>query len=378
MEFYLRASQAGYLMTSGGTVMASSEQAADESLVVIENFDPVAKGPASDQTLRSQNLVTLRTSSGQILVPSNGQLVTGSAGSAPRMGYEVFRIFKVGGAKGETIDHGDPVALRFTPAGDQPVATWMGVQPGGAITFHAAELPAASDYWDLWRPIDLADFHLVYNDLINELMGTITLTGMALPGGSSVVLESLDASDLFETAELLMAEEQTASFSIELPAPFLALSPCSPRAMTVRATFGATGTCIDQTLKLEGDRAGFLTMKVTGAQKVKTGIMQGKAVQISAQLMVDPGDRRMTADMFPLVVAIDATDDRIIQSLEQDARELYHDEPVSFTFQIQPPPEGAPSVCTTLMVSYTLEGKRRESHFGAKINSKGIALDVSD
>jgi hypothetical protein len=211
------------------------------------------------------------------------------------MGYEVLRIFKVGGEKGDEIRYGDRVVFRFTNAAEPPVSSWMGtpqVTEGVIEVMFRSDVnvPQESEMFDLLMPVDLAGFNIDYNELTNELMGEIVLTAAAPPGGQTVILESPDGPDLFPQADLVLENEQTAAFSVELPEPFLQISPCWPRTLTLRATFATTGTCIDAQVRLEGDRAHFMTLKMAGARKVKGSLSLARVTlaEVNAVLGLDP------------------------------------------------------------------------------------------
>lgn len=388
MEVYLRSTQGGYLTANQGLanapVTAGSAQPTADSILVIENYDPVSRRTTGDPNILSQNLVILCAPSGSLLVPSGDpaapKLTAAGPVSAPRMGYEVLRIFKVGGQKGDPIQPGDRVVFRFTNADEVPITSWMSVRQVTSsiaeVLFRAdVSVPQDGEMFDLLLPVDLADFHIDYNELINELVGEIALTAPAPPGGQAVILESPDAPDLFPTADLVLENEQTAAFSVELPEPFQEISPCRPRVLTIRATFQSSGTSVESQVNLEGDRAHFMGLKMAGAKRIKSAVPIGRATlaEVQATLSLDPLERRLQPDSLPLIVVLSG--DATIRNLVQESKELDFDQPIRFSFQVQQPPEDSPPVCSVLRASYRLDGKHRLSQFAVRISHRGIALD---
>src|SRR5688572_3802819 len=127
MDVYIRSTGGTYLCADAASVSASSGQAVYDSLLVIQSYDPVRKGPASDPTIKSQGLATIRNANGVLIAPERGgagrarvEITKSGPNATAQLGYDVYRIFKVGAAKDEPIGYGDRVVLRFTPPGDNP------------------------------------------------------------------------------------------------------------------------------------------------------------------------------------------------------------------------------------------------------------------
>jgi len=384
MDLYLRSSSGVYICIEGGSVFATDEQAGYGALLAAEVYDPVRRAAAQDQTLRSNGLITLRSREGMLLAPQlfegAGQLAISQSGLniAPQLGYDVFRIFKVGGEKDEPIRFGDTVVLRFTPAGENPTAVWMTANTPGSITFTPVDRPGEAAYFTTLSPIDLVDFTAHYDDVINAIALQIQLSGPALPGGHVVQISSPDAPDLISTMDALI-EESPANFALQLdPAVAGSITPCSPRRITLRISLPVTGRLREEPVKLEGDRAGFLAMKVEGVKKIKSAlpVFKGQPViEVTASLSLDPSIARVDASNLPLVVEL-STPSPEITNLEQEDDVLSFDQPITFTFQVQQPEEDTPPICTLIAASYRLNREARESWFPTKISYKGIALDI--
>jgi len=379
MDIYLRGVEAGYLALGSSPVTATSEQPQPDSLLAIANFDPLTRNVAADPVIRSHNQVILRTPAGVLLAPTDHggvlQLAPTPQVTGPRIGFEVLRIVKVEGQKGEPIQPGDRVVFRFVPAGDNPVPTWMSAA-GGVVSFRSdLEFPGPAEFFQLLLPLDLADLLLDYDDLANELAGQVILNAPALPGGHIVHMESPDAPDLFQPADLL-ADEQRTSFGIELAEPFARITPCQPRTLTLRATLLATGTALEEQVILEGDRAHFLMMKVEAARRATSPLpmVKSKNFEVEAVLRLDPDDRRMARLPLPLPVTLSA-DSPLIMNLVQQGRAVDHDTPIRFTFSVQQPAEEAPVTCGVIRASFPLGGRQRQAQFAVKISHKGILLD---
>ncbi len=379
----------GYLYTAGGTyllaeatgaaapVSARSAQAAPAGLITITNYDPVTRGPAADPVIRSQGQVTLHSDSGVLIAPRQGPagllLTCDPAAGAPQIGYDVLRIFKVGAERGEPIHPGDTIVLRFTPPGEPPVQTWLSASAAEVVLRPGAQ-PHPADYLTLLKPVDLADFSVLYDDLLDEVVGEASLTGPALPGGLLLTVDSPDAPDLLPHGSLLL-EDMVTRFAIGLNEGFADLTPCSPRTITVRAGLPLTGEVIEEPLKLEGDRAYFLKLKVISAQRVRSSLpLGGVTVNVTAELSLDPLERRIDPVKLRLPVIL-LSESPAIQNLAQKAEHLLFDTPLQFTFTVQPPPEDEPPVCALLVAHFQIEGKMREARFAAKISARGILLD---
>jgi hypothetical protein len=252
----------------------------------------------------------------------------------------------------------------------------MSASGGAAISFRAdVDVPEATEYFLYLMPVEMTDLLLDYDDLTNELVGAVLLNALPLPGGHVVHLESPDAPDLFQAADLLADEERTA-FAVELAEPFAAITPCQPRRLTMRATFVATGTVREEQVTLEGDRAHFMEAKVVAARRATSPLpmVKSKNFEVEAALSLDADDRRLSLLPLPLSVEL-STDSAQITSLVQQGDRLDENSPILFAFSVQQPAEDAPVTCGVIRASFALDRKLRQAQFAVKISHRGILLD---
>jgi hypothetical protein len=381
MDIYLRSSRERYLCADSGLVTSNSAQADYNSLLIMSTYDPVKRGPAADTVIRSNGLVTLRNRAGMLVTPqpADGMVrlgVSGGLNAAPQIGHDVLRLFKIGGEKNEALKYGDTVVLRFTTGGDAPQEMWMAIDGSGGVIFTPVERPGETAYFTVLPPVDMIDFLAEYDDVTNTILCEAMLSGPLLPGGHMIRVESPDGGDVVSPMQLLL--EDSNIFGVPLGGGFAQLSPCSPREIVLRASYPAGGVSLEERVKLEGDRALFMTMKVLAAKKVKSvlPVFKGQpAIEVSAALGLDPSAKRLAPSNLPLAVNL-STADPAIKSFAQEGTQVGGGKAVKFSFQIQQPAEGAPPACALITARYRLDGKMRESYFAAKISAKGIALDA--
>lgn len=397
MDVYIRSTGGTYLCADAASVTGGTSQAAYDSLLLLEAYDPVRKGPPADPTLKSQGLATLRNASGTLIAPQRGgagrsvvELTKSGPNATAQLGYDVFRIFKVGAEKDEPIRYGDRIVLRFTPPGDNPPPMWMSVDHG-ELVFTEVNDPGEAQMFDLLLPVDMVDFAAEYDDITNGIIGQILLSGPMLPGGHTVHIESLDASELIAPQQLILDGSNTFVLPVKLetppptppkpsknnPAPSY-ITPCTPRSVTLQATYPASGATLQETVKLEGDRALFLSMKIVRAKKQKSPIPffkpKNPPIDITVAVTLDPSAKRLNQNNFPLPVQL-STDAPQLKKFEQKGERVDYEKAIKLTFTIQPLKEGAPRECILVRAKYRLDGKNRESLFAVKLSPKGILLD---
>jgi hypothetical protein len=381
MDIYLRSSRERYLCADSGLVTLNSAQADYNSLLVVSTYDPVKRGPAADTIVRSNGLVTLRNRSGMLVTPqpADGMLrlgVSGGLNAAPQIGHDVLRLFKISGEKNEAVHYGDTVVLRFTTGGDAPQEMWMAADGAGGVVFTPVERPGEMAYFTLLPPIDLVDFLAEYDDVTNTILCQAMMSGPLLPGGHTMRIESPDGADIVSPMQIVLEESNI--FSVPLTGAFNQLSPCSPREITLRASYAAGGARLEERVRLEGDRALFMTMKVLGAKKIKSALPLFKgqpAIEVSAALGLDQSAKRLAPSNMPLMVNL-STVDPALRNFSQEGTQVGGGKAVKFTFQIQQPTDNAPPTCALITARYKLDGRMRDSQFAAKISAKGIALDA--
>lgn len=381
MEIYLRTSAGRYVCAEAGPVEAASEQVQYHSLLMLTPYDPVRRSHADDPTPRSQGLVLLHTPEGQLLVPEpvgagwRLALADKSRSGAPQIGYDVFRIFKPNVPKDAPVGYGDTVVFRFTPQGQPDSALWLSAAQPGALTLRETQVPEATETFSLHLPVDMIDFTAQYDDISNGLKGKVVMSGETLPGGHLVLIDSPDGGEFVSPAQVIITETHT--FTLPLGVAATQLSPCHPRTITLRAVYPASGETLEEPVRLEGDRALFLNMRVMAAQKPKSRlpVLSGKpTIHIEALLALDPSAQKLEPGNIPMPVKLEA-DNQYLKNLTQDLDRVTFDRPIKFTFSIQPPPEGSTPICTVITAKYRLDGKLRISRFAALIRPNGIALD---
>jgi hypothetical protein len=381
MDIYLRSSRERYLCADSGLVTSNSAQVDYNSLLVVSMYDPVTRGPAANTVVRSNGLVILRNRAGMLVTPqpADGMVrlaVNSVVDAAPQIGHDVLRLFKYGGEKDAALKYGDTVVLRFTTGGDAPQELWMSADGAGGVIFTSVERPGELAYFTVLPPVELLDFIAEYDDISNTILCQALMSGPLLPGGLAMRIESTDGGDVVSPTQILLEESNI--FSVPLTGAFNQLSPCSPREITLRATYPAGGASLEERVRLEGDRALFMTMKVVGAKKIKSAlpVFKGQpAIEVNAVLNLDPSAERLEPGNLPLAVNLSTTDP-LIKNFAQEGTQISGDRAVHFSFQIQQPAEDAPPVCALITAQYRLDGKMRTSHFAARISPKGIALDA--
>ena len=326
MLCYLRAPGGAYLDVRGGALIPGSDQASYESLVIMDGFDPVSRGVAADPVMKSETQITLRTVDQELIAPAadpiSGWRIAVSPGpdALAQLGGEVYRIYKMGGHKNEPLKSGDRVVLRFTTSGENPTPYWLSMGEGG-LTLNPVEVPKESEIFEMYSPVDLADFSSEYNDITDTLSGTIHLTGPTLPGGHTIAFESPDAPDLFPPQSIVITD-QHALYYLPLSDAAHALTPCEPREITVRAHYAATGETLENPVDLQGDRALFMSMRVRRARQAKSKlpIFKGKPViEIIASVDLDPSAARLNPMALPLEVTL-STADPVFRTSSKRAR----------------------------------------------------------
>jgi hypothetical protein len=312
-----------------------------------------------------------------MLAPDDYGMLHPNGATSGQMGYNVFRLYKIGGVLGDPIMPGDCIALRLLSSTVEAGAPWMTIQQARRYTLSPVLFrggipePQANECFELHKPVDLQDFVVEYDDVHNEVVAQVALTGNALPGGHTIRLESPDGEDLFPTVDILMTNSPF--ITIKLKEAASVLSPVSRRRIAIRASFKTTGTVREEPLLLEGDRVYFMGMEIQKIRKLRSNGHKSRLFEVEAALSLDPFDRRLGPTNLPLIVNL-CSGDGGTRNLTQAWTRLSYDHAIPFRFTVEQPQGEEPSL-GTITAQYYLNGIERCSHFGIKISRKGIVLD---
>lgn len=383
MDVYLRASNGTYLSVGKGhdpLVAANSPQVNYNALLSIHPYDPNARGLSLEASvLRNGQTVTLYSSDGRMLAPDMYGMLHPNGAKTGQMGYNVYRIFKLGGSiEDDLIGPGDNIAFRLIPPSEKAQSPWMSIRGDESVVnfCNGAGQPTETEQFQIMTPVDLREFFIEYDDLYNEVVAHIALTGAPLPGGHAVRLESPDGEEFFPTTDVIVGDSPW--FVIPMGESFKHTTPANRRKIGVRAIFQSTGTCLEQPFVVEGDRAQFTRMEIQKVVKLPPKSKEDKtrSYDVDVVLSLDCYDRRIKAENLPLSVTLQAGPDGTVRNLTQAWNRLTYEHSIPFRFTIeQPPTDCEEPVRSTIIANYRLHGIERQSRFEVRVTHKGILVD---
>lgn len=296
MDIYLRTVFAPkvYLVTGMAQailpVAVASPTAAFFSRFTIDNWNRATGSIPSDRTIKSHNLVFLRTRDGNSVfreVTSPHRLMSEGPRDVPRFYHDLFEIRKSGGVPGDVIRHGDLVLFGLAQSLPARPITWMkhGVMSDSGVRmifFDDTNDPSGDEHlFEVLLPNDLGEF--TFPDVIEvpfrgiaRVAGAVHVAGepaTALPGGMPFTLTVDVEQGLPVLPQLLVAPnlapipgtpggftgtlpEGAGSAAIELDAgPHLgALGPADSRDLTLTVQAAATRTTLTLVRRLQAVR----------------------------------------------------------------------------------------------------------------------------
>lgn len=383
MDVYLRASNGTYLSVGRGQdplIAADSPQVNYNALISIHPYEPNARSLSLEapSELRNGQLVTLYSADGRMLAPDTYGMLHPNGAKSGQLGYNVYRVYKLGGAMDDPIGHGDQIAFRLIPPSEKAQSPWMSISGSESVVnfCNGAGQPTETEQFQVFAPVDLREFLIEYDDLYNEVVVHIALTGAALPGGHAVRLESPDGEEFFPTTDVIVGESPW--FVIPMSERFAQMTPANRRKISVRAIFQSTGTCLEQPFVVEGDRALFARMEIQKVVKLPPKSKEDKTrvYDVDVVLSIDCYDRRLKPDNLPLNVTLHAGPDGVVRNLTQAWNRLTLEHAIPFRFSIeQPPADSNEPVRSTIIAHYRLNGIERQSQFEVRVTHKGILVD---
>jgi hypothetical protein len=400
MDIYLRnTGTTGYLVTGAANdvlqVTSAPGLAVFRSRITIDNINPLTFGTPSDNTIKSHNYVTLKSRDGAFITnhdeTSANRLMSDSRIEFPRLGKEIFQIFKVGGNAGDIIGHKDLVWFGIARFPLEP-GLWMthGNPSRSPIFMIETSSPGGAELFEVLVPTEISEFTLPDVAVIpyqgrGGLTGNVRVTGgpgVGLPGGTGFRLEESRETGFIDFGSFIqhVAEDaESGPVEIVLKEHFGSFSPCSTTMVTIRLRPFETQSAFERLLTLRPGRNPFMSMKLEGFQRggcVFPGVIgilpwpQWYSVQ--ATLFLEPD---AVLDQRQSLTILLSSDDLRISELSQQSDQLSPGETISFTFSARKPNTSEKEYCAIISAAFSVEGKPHRPQFAVWSNQRGIVLD---
>lgn len=395
----------GYLMTGGPQdevqVTTAGPTALFNSLISLDNVDPRTGTAPPDNTVRSGNLVTIRTRDGIYLTaehPAGGSglvLVSAYRGNdTARMGRDVYRIYKVGGSIGDLIGHGDRVRFALVPPLAVPgvlESQWLstGTPARRAYFFENTLDPLASTVFEFYEErTHLAGFDLssvaIWPHQRGVITGQVRLSGPTaspMPGGFGLRVAAGGEPLPPRSFGPIPADGSQSPLEIPIDGHNGARSPCDgalPNWVRIESEVRPAEESFSQSVVLRTEVSPHLALRLEPVVVRVKGCLPGilgflpwpevRSPIVKGYLERLPGPGAVLAETPPATGVRAATDDPRIIGLALFTDRATIDVSLPLTFGIGPYPPGVRlGGCVTLKVEYTVNDRLYTARFGLRI-----------
>jgi hypothetical protein len=380
------------------------------SLIKVDNWNRFSGRIADDGTIKSHNVVILRTRDDNSLFREDAsarRLMSEFLLHDPRFDESIFEIRRSGGRPGDLISSGDRVA--FGLVDPRPGVTprfWMadsGVPSMGTrtITFAEQNEPTGSEnLFEVVLPVDIERFNAPRDAEIpfrgsTQITGEVRVgggAGTAPPGGLPFVL-TIDPSTAANAPNLVpnpsragefggavQEGAETAAIELQLQPHLGTLAPSLSRDVELSVLVPATGTTHSRILTLRAVPTPFISVRIDNVRETGCFPLQiipflpfPRYLVVSAPLLLE---HRGSLPLGALPLRVTLTGDAPLEGFVQLSNALSEDQSISFVFNIQQPAEGQ-EIRAAIHAYFQVEHELHTHNFTVKVAGGAVVVERS-